>query len=294
MIKDFRPKTEKKESVESEQASFNRGKKRGEIEGEGRDRSKFGLPDEQNELITKCAAANSNAVVMITAGGAVDMMPWVNDVRAVVWMYYPGQNGSMAAAEIIAGIVNPSGKLPFSYDRKLEDNAAHGDFHLEWRDPKPKKKAGIKEYQEVVYNEGIFIGYRHNDKEEIRPLFPFGHGLSYTTFKYSDIKIKKNGEVVTVSFNLKNTGDRAGAEVAQVYVGDVKCTVPRPVKELKGFSKTFLEPGEEKRIVVELDRSAFSFWHPEKREWTVEPGEFEIYVGSSSADILLKEMVEYK
>ncbi len=141
LIKDFRPKIEKEESVESEQASFNTRKKRGEIEGEGRDRSNFGLPDEQNELIKKCAMANPNTVVMITAGVAVDMKPWINDIKAIVWMYYPGQNGSMAAAEIVAGVVNPSGKLPFTYDWKLSENGAHGDFHLEWRDSKPKKKA---------------------------------------------------------------------------------------------------------------------------------------------------------
>ncbi len=294
VIKDFRPKTAKKESVESEQASFNTRKKRGEIEGEGRDRSKFELPDLQNDLITKCAAVNPNAVVMITAGGAVDLKPWINDVKGVLWMYYPGQNGSRAAAEIIAGIVNPSGKLPFSYDWKLSDNAAYSDFHLEWKDPKPKKSAGIRDYQDVVYKEGIFLGYRHYDKEGIEPAFPFGYGLSYTTFKYSHFKVDKNGEIVTVSFNLKNSGERAGAEVAQVYVGDLKCTAPRPVKELKGFSKIYLEPGEEKQIVIELDRSAFSFWHPEKREWTVEPGEFKISVGSSSESILLEKTIKYK
>ncbi len=293
VIRDFRPKTEKKETVESEQASFNTRKKRGEIEGEGRDRSLFELPDEQNELIKKCAMANSDAVVMITAGGAVDMMPWIDNIKGIVWLYYPGQNGSQAAAEVIAGVINPSGKLPFTYDKRLEDNAAYGDFHLEWKDSKPKKRAGIKDYQDVVYKEGIFLGYRHYDIQNMQPLFPFGHGLSYTTFKYSNFKVNQNGESVTVSFTLKNSGKRAGAEVAQVYVGDIECTVPRPVKELKGFSKIYLESGEQKKVVVELDKSAFSFWHPEKKEWIVEPGEFKIHVGSSSLDIRLKETISY-
>ena len=289
-IKDFRPKSVKKETIESEQASFNI-KKRQEIEGEGRDRSKFGLPDEQNELIKKCSALNPNAVVMVTAGGAVDMMPWIAGVKSILWMYYPGQNGSKAAAEIVAGIVNPSGKLPFTYDKRLEDNAAYGDFALDRKHSKPAKMAGFRKYQDVVYKEGIFLGYRHYDKEGKEPLFSFGHGLSYTTFEYKDLNVKVDSDKAVVSFTLKNTGGREGAEIAQVYVGDVECSVPRSVKELKGFSRVNLKPGEGKEVVIALDRSAFSFWHPVKKEWTLEPGEFKIFIGASVGDIRLEKTV---
>jgi len=292
-LKDYRPQSAKKATVESEQAGFNM-KKRQEIEGEGRDRTRFALPDEQNELIEECAALNPNAVVMVTAGGAVDMMPWIDNVKGIVWMYYPGQNGSKAAAEIVAGIVNPSGKLPYTYDKKLEDNAAFGDFTLDRKHPKPTKQAGFRKYQDVEYKEGIFLGYRHYDKEGMEPLFPFGHGLSYTTFEYQDLDVNVNGNRAVVSFTLKNTGEREGAETAQVYVGDVKCSVPRPVKELKGFSKINLKPGEEKKIVVELDKSAFEFWNPETKKWTLEPGQFKIFVGSSSRDIRLEKTIELR
>jgi beta-glucosidase len=285
MPKDYR-KEKKKSSIASEQAGFN---KRDYIrEGEGVDRKNYGLTPSQVELIKKCSVANAKTVVMLVAGGAVDMVPWLDGVKGLVLMYYPGGNGSRAAAEIVAGRVNPSGKLPYTIDKKLSDNAAHADFNLAWNDPKPKKKAGIRKYQDVVYKEGIFLGYRHYDQVGEEPLFPFGFGLSYTSFEYSDLAIKRDGDVVKVSFDLKNTGKRKGAEIAQVYVHDVECSVPRPPKELKGFKKVRLDPGESKRVEITLDGDAFAFWHPEKKKWVVEPGAFDVLVGSSSRDIRLK------
>jgi len=286
-IRDFRKK-KKGDSISSEQAGFNKRKFEKVKEGEGCDRKSFALPKGQPELIAKCAEANPNTVVMVTAGGGIDMIPWLHKVKAILWMYYPGQNGCLAAAEILAGTVNPSGKLPFTMDRTLEDNAAYADFHLQWSDPKPKKKAGIRTYQDVVYKEGIFLGYRHYDKTGKKPLFPFGFGLSYTTFKYSNLKLENDGDAVKVSFTIENTGERDGAETAQLYVGDVEASVPRPPKELKGFKKVFLKAGESKKVEITLDKDAFAFWHPEKRKWVVEPGAFDILVGASSEDIRLK------
>jgi beta-glucosidase len=291
VLKNYNSKNGKvPKSIAEEQASFNK-KEKDPIEGEGHDRSTFGLPEYQNNLIKKCAAANKNAVVMITAGGAVDMMPWIDSVKSIVWMYYPGQNGSQAAAEIVAGEVNPSGKLPFTYDKRLEDNAAYGNFGLKWGNNGKPKYAGYRPYWDVHYDEGIFLGYRHYDKENMEPLFPFGHGLSYTTFKYDDLKINKEGDKVLVTFKVTNTGDMDGAEIAQLYVGDQESSVPRPVKELKGFKKVFLKKGETKTITIELDPSDFSFWDPETKQWTMEPGVFDILVGSSSRDIRLNKTV---
>ena len=289
VVKDFRTK-KNKETIAKEQAEFNKNKVN--IEGEGRDRPNFSLPKEQNELISKCTSVNAKTVVMVTAGGAVDVKPWIGKIKGLVWMYYPGQNGSIAAAEVVSGKVNPSGKLPFTFDLNLEDNAAYKNFHLSWKGPKSKKKTGIRTYQDVNYDEGIFLGYRHYDRIETKPAFPFGYGLSYTTFKYSNIEVRKENETVKVSFTLKNTGKRAGAEIAQVYVGDVKCSVPRPIKELKGFSKVYLKSGEEKQVTIELEKDAFSFWSPVTKKWTLESGDFKILVGSSSDDILLEKTIK--
>jgi beta-glucosidase len=286
-IRDYRKK-EEDDSIGAEQAAFNSREWERVKEGEGCDRKGYGLLPEQLELLNSCVAVNPNVVVLITSGGGVEMTPWLDKVKGVLWMYYPGQNGCQAAAEILSGKVNPSGKLPFTIDKRLEDNAAYGNFNLQWVDPRPKKKAGVREYQDVEYKEGIFFGYRYYDKIGKEPLFPFGFGLSYTTFEYSNLKVEKDGEVVKVSFTIKNTGKRDGAETAQIYVGDVKCSVPRPPKELKGFKKLFLKVGESKKVDVVLDKSAFAFWHPEKKKWVVEPGDFDILVGSSSRDIRLK------
>jgi beta-glucosidase len=280
------PRVKKKSSISAEQAAFN--KKKGPIEGEGRDRGSFDLPKEQNRLIKQCAGANKNSVVIVTSGGAVHMTPWIEKVKSVIWEFYPGQNGTIATAEILAGKVNPSGKLPISIEKEINDNPSTKNFNIGWRDSKPKFKVGCRTYQNIDYKEGIFIGYRYYDTNSIKPLFPFGHGLSYTTFKYGKPEVIKKDNKILVSLNLTNTGKCPGAETAQLYVRDVKCTVPRPQKELKGFGKVFLKPGESKPVVFELDDASFAFWNPKTKKWTVEPGEFEILIGSSSRDIRQK------
>jgi beta-glucosidase len=248
-------------------------------ESEGGDRT-FQLPGGQDALIQQIAGINKNVVVVLTAGGNVDMTRWIDQVPAVLHAWYPGQEGGTALAQILFGEVSPSGKLPASFERHWEDNAAFANYY---------PKAGGKH---VEYKEGIFAGYRHFDRAQVKPLFPFGYGLSYTTFQYSDLKISpSSGDLsgpITVSFNLKNTGPRQGAEVAEVYVGDSHASVPRPVKELKGFAKVNLLPGETKQVTVNLDRRAFSFYDVEKAGWKAEPGKFSILVGSSSAKIQLQ------
>lgn len=242
-------------------------------ESEGADRT-FELPPGQKELIQAIARSNKRTIVVINSGGAVDMADWLDDVGAVLEAWYPGQEGGQAVAEILFGDVNPSGKLPASFERRWEDSAAFGNY------PGSSGK--------VIYREGIFVGYRHFDRSEVKPLFPFGHGLTYTRFEYGGLQLEKQGAVVRVRFQVRNTGSREGAEVAQVYVQDVASSLPRPVKELKGFRRVNLKPGEKKEVSFDLDRSAFVFYDPAAKNWKVEPGEFKILVGSSSSDIRLE------
>ncbi len=247
-------------------------------EGESGDRL-FQLPPGQDELINQISGVNKNTVVVITSGGGVDMNAWVDHVPALLQAWYPGQEGGTALAQLLFGDSNPSGRLPISIERRWEDNAVHDNYY-----PKNGEK-------KVEYKEGVFVGYRHFDKSDIKPLFPFGFGLSYTSFSYknlavSDARRSKDG-LVTVDFDVTNTGARAGAEVAQVYVGDRHASVPRPVKELKGFAKVELNPGETRHVQVSLDRRAFSYYDVKDHKWTVAPGDFDIYVARSSAEVEL-------
>jgi len=286
-------------SIAEEQAAFNesnQGQPRWELdnsEHEGSDRPGFPLPGQDNALVAQCAAANPASVVLYVAGGGI-AMPWVDGVASILWMGYPGQNGCTAAAEIVAGKVNPSGKLPITIEKRLEDNAAFGRLGLSWDKGKngESKMAGCRKYWDIPYTEDIFLGYRHMDQDRIEPQFPFGHGLSFTTFKYGDLKVGKTGRAQCgVSLVVSNIGKRDGAEVVQLYVADLQCGVPRPPKELKGFKKVFLKAGESKTVGIELDFSAFSFWHPKKKKWTVEPGKFELLAGSSSRDIRSRKTI---
>jgi len=273
-------------TIEREQELFNKGAD--ETEGEGRDRKSFALEKKQVDLIDRCASLNPNCAVMLTSGGGVKMLPWIHKVKTVMWLFYPGENGSRAAAEIMAGLVNPSGRLPVSLEKELKDNPAYGNFGLSWGGNGAPKKRGSREYWDVHYKEGVFLGYRFYVSGDIKPLFPFGFGLSYTTFKYSNIFIRKTDDGnIQVSADITNTGKRAGKEVVQLYVGDPVASEPRPARELKGFEKIFLLPGETKTVVFRLDDSAFAFWSPKTKSWTVEPGEFDIHIGASSEDIRL-------
>jgi len=245
-------------------------------EGESGDRT-FRLPPGQNELINQIVAVNKNTVVVMTSGGGVDMSSWVDHVPALLQAWYPGQEGGTALAQLLFGEFNPSGRLPISIERRWEDNAVHNSYY-----PKNGEK-------KVEYTEGVFVGYRHFDKSGIKPLFPFGYGLSYTTFAYKNLTVSAaSGDTqVTVALDVTNTGARAGAEIAQVYVGDRHASVPRPVKELKGFAKVELNPGETKHAQVTLDRRAFSYYDVKNHKWTVAPGDFDIYVARSAAEIEL-------
>ncbi len=244
-------------------------------EGESADRM-FRLPPAQNELINQIAAANKKTIVVITSGGGVDMMPWIDHVPALFEAWYPGEEGGTALAQLLFGEFNPSGRLPISIERRWEDNAAHDSYY-----PKASSK-------KVEYSEGIFIGYRHFDKSATKPLFPFGYGLSYTTFAYKNLSISSpSSDQVSVTFDVTNSGARSGADVAEVFVGDRHAPVPRPVKELKGFAKVNLSPGETKSVTINLDRRAFSYYDVGKHAWTVAPGDFEIYVARSAAEIEL-------
>ncbi|MBT8055067.1 MAG: glycoside hydrolase [Xanthomonadales bacterium] len=247
-------------------------------ESEGLDRT-FRLPPAQTELINELAAVNENTVVVMTAGGAVDANEWLDQVPSLLHVWFPGQEGGKAAAEILLGHVNPSGRLPATFERRLEDNPAHAHYY-----PEPGT-------QRIVYSEGVFVGYRGYEKNAVAPLFPFGHGLSYTTFEYANLGItpaSTSDGAVEVTFDVTNTGSRPGADVAQVYVADPESSVPRPPKELRGFARVDLMPGETRRVSVSLDRRALSFYDVKAGDWRAEPGEFNILVGRSSANITLR------
>jgi beta-glucosidase len=250
------------------------------FESERFDRRRLELPN-QDLLIKAVAEVNPNTIVVLNTGTPVLMNPWLDKVAAVVQTWYPGQEGGNAIADILVGNTNPSGKLPLSFIKSRDDSPAFKDY----------KDKSLKS----PYPEGIFVGYRYLERHGIEALFPFGHGLSYTRFEYSNLTVKPpeiTGEEeefsVTVSVDVHNTGRRKGADVVQVYVKDVECSVERPVKELKGFAKANLEPGEKKTVTIKLNRDAFAFYDAVRRQWIVEPGEFEIMVGGSSKDIRIK------
>lgn len=241
-------------------------------ETEGRDRPDMELTGPQAELIQSVAQANRNTIVVLNVGSPVTM-PWLDDVAAVVLAYYPGMEGGHVIANILCGDANPSGKLTVTYPKRLADTPAFINY------------PGA---QEVYYGEGIFVGYRYYDQRDIAPLFPFGHGLSYTTFEYGEIQVPasvKRGAPIEVSITVKNTGSVEGKEVAQLYLSDQQSSLARPPKELKGFAKVALRPGESQTVRFTLDERALSFYDPNRRRWAAEPGEFEILIGSSSRDI---------
>ena len=254
-------------------------------ETEGWDRT-FRLPPGQDELIQRIAAANKNTIVVVTSGGAVDMNGWIDRVPGLIEAWYPGQEGGTALAEILFGDVNPSGRLPATFERRWEDNPVHNSYYTE---PGTNR---------IEYKEGVFVGYRGYEHNGVKPLFPFGYGLSYTTFQYSNLNIKPAtgkwpagsppGPHYQVSFDVKNTGNREGADVAQIYVGDTHSKVPRPAKELKGFVKVNLRAGETKRVEVFLDSRSLSYYDVNAKQWRAEPGDFDILVGRSSQQIELR------
>ena len=254
-----------------------------ETESEGSDRT-FALPLGQDELIREIAAANKNTVVVLTAGGGVDMSGWVDRVPSLIQAWYSGQEGGTALAQVLFGDVNPSGRLPVTFERRAEDNPTRANYF---------PAAGTKR---VEYKEGIFVGYRGYEHNNTKPLFPFGHGLSYSTFVYSNLTVKpvtdggagSASPRFEVSFDVQNTGSREGADVPQVYVGDGHAKVPRPAKELKGFAKVSLRPGESRKVTIPLDARSFSYYDVAARQWRADPGDFEVLVGRSSERIELR------
>ena len=252
------------------------------LESEGFDRPSMDLPEGQDELIEAVAAANKNTIVVIAAGAPVTMTKWIGRVPAVVQAWYGGQFAGPAIGEILFGMQNPSGKLPVTFPKQWSDSPAYGHYP--------------GENLHVAYEEGVYVGYRGFDQRNVEPLFPFGHGLSYTKFDYSGLKITPAkiaaGQQVEVTIEVRNAGSRAGAEVVQLYVHDVKSSVDRPVKELKGFRRVMLDPGEARNVSFTLDKSALSFYSAAKDEWVAEPGAFEVWIGASSRDIRLKGAFE--
>jgi beta-glucosidase len=250
-------------------------------EGEGFDRP-FALSYGQEYLINKVASLHDNVAVVVNAGGGIDFRNWGQSVQAILMAWYPGQEGGKALAEIITGKLSPSGKLPVSIEEKWEDNPVYGNYYDNRNVP----------HKRVQYAEGVFVGYRGYDRNGKQPLYPFGYGLSYSSFEYSNLSVEKTGgSRVTVSFDIKNTGKMDAAEAAQVYVRDVECSVPRPLKELKGYDKVYLKKGETKRVRILLDEEAFAYYDVESHRFVVEKGTFEILAGPSSADLPLKATV---
>lgn len=259
-----------------------------ELESEGFDRP-YGLPEYEENFIREVASINPNVVVVLNSGGAVGLMPWFDSAKGIVMAWYPGQEGGTALAEILTGKISPSGKLPITYYRNLADSPAHDSYYPNRTQTRTSKK---DECDHVEYREGIFHGYRGSDKADTKPLYPFGYGLSYTSFEFSDLTLTKIAEnKISVNFTVKNTGKREGAEVAQVYVSDLESSAVRPIKELKGFEKVTLKPGESKNVTIILDDEAFAFYDIDSHKFVVEPGEFEILVGNSSADLPLRASI---
>ena len=252
-------------------------------EGEGSDRT-FELPDGQDDLVAGVADKNPRTIVVINSGGNIDMRHWLEKVPVLLHAWYPGQEGGNALAKILFGDVDPSAKLPVTFEANKNDNPAFESY--------PSDDGG----ESVHYDEGIFVGYRGYDHLGIEPMFPFGFGLSYARFEYSDLRIERgdpeNPWNLKVSFEIRNVGDRAGAEVAQLYVSAAQPSVERPVRELKGFAKVFLLPGESKQTTLSLDRRSFSYFDSRTSHWRADPGWYEISVGASSRDLRIKRSLD--
>ena len=258
----------------------------GMVDTEGRDHPLV-LGDAQDNLVEAVAKANAHTVVVLKTGSAV-LMPWIEQVPAVLEAWYPGEEDGNAVADVLFGTANPSGKLPISFPRALDDLAANT----------PAQYPGVDGV--AHYSEGVFVGYRHFDAKNIAPLFPFGFGLSYTTFEFANLKVSsasvsaKHPGTVTVDADVRNTGKVAGAEVAQLYVAIPATAVPQPPRQLKGFEKVVLHPGQTAHVRFTLDARSFSYWDVKSHGWKVAPGAYTVYVGSSSRDLPLHKQLEVK
>ena len=241
-------------------------------DAEGRDRLSMALPYAQDKVIEALAEVNDNIVVLIVSGNAVEM-PWVDKVDGIVETWFLGTQTGHAIADVLLGKVNPSGKLPFTFPVKLEDNGAHA------------LNAYHKDSLTVEYKEGLFVGYRWAEKHQIKPLFAFGHGLSYTTFEYGQASCRKSGKGFKVSVDVTNTGSREGKEIVQLYISDEESSLERPVKELKGFKKISLAPGETKKVTFKIEPEMLKFYDPAQKAWVLEKGKFTAHICAASDDI---------
>jgi beta-glucosidase len=257
------------------------------------DRDNLELPGHQNDLISAIADANDHTVVVLRTGGPV-VMPWIDSVPNVLEAWYPGMEEGTAIASVLFGDVNPSGKLPVTFGKRLEDYPANAE----------EQYPGVDRI--ATYSEGIFVGYRYFDEQDIEPLFAFGHGLSYTSFEYAELSVELKqasqegmefgmgsarppSPTIDVGVQVRNGGSHKGAEVAQLYLGAPKKPVAMPPKQLKGFRKVFLDPGQTEHVRFHLDERALSYWNPDTHRWTVQTGIYRIMVGSSSRDIRLED-----
>lgn len=253
-------------------------------DSEFQDRTSLNLPPDQIALINQTVATNPNTIVVLIAGSPLAMDDWLNTVPVVLQAWYPGMEGGRAIANVLFGDVNPSGKLPLTFPKKLSDSPAHstGD---------PRNFPGDEE-KRVFYDEGIFVGYRWFDEKNIEPLFPFGFGRSYTTFEFGDVHLTKSNlrqidDNLSVEVSVTNTGNRNGAEVVQVYAHDVRSSIERPPRELVGFAKVNLRPGESESVSILVNAEDLAFYDITKHDWTVEPGNFKFLIGNASRDIHL-------
>lgn len=251
-------------------------------DAEATDKPDMKMPFGQDALISAVIKANPKTIVVLMGGGPIDMTAWNDQAKGIIQAWYPGMDGGNALADIIFGKISPSGKLPVTFPKKLEDSPAH-------------KLGGMPgDGKEAYYFEDIFVGYRYFDTYKVDPLYPFGYGLSYTSFEYSDLKVNVNKKKASLTFSIKNTGKMAGSEIAQVYVGQINPKMARPEKELKGFDKVSLMPGEQKQVTINLDEDAFQYYNDMMRQWTSDAGDFKISVGASSKDIKLSQTISLK
>ncbi len=257
-------------------------------ESEAIDRKELCLSKAQVELINKTASINPNTIVILINANPVSMDDWIDNISVIVEAWYPGMEGGRAIANVLFGDVNPSGKIPMTFPKSIEDSPAHNSL---------KTFPGVD--LEVSYEEGIYVGYRHFEKNEVEPLFPFGFGLSYTSFKFEEVDsnkdvLKSMEDSLELSVTITNTGNIAGSEVIQIYSEDVKSSVDRPVKELVGFEKVYLEKGQTKKVKATVKSKDLAFYDIETSDWKVEPGDFTLHIGNSSDSIHLKKKITFK
>jgi beta-glucosidase len=251
------------------------------LESEGFDRS-YDLPTEQVDLLQRVSRLNPHTIAVLNAGGNVAMDSWIDGVAGVLHAWYPGQNGNTAVAEAIFGDLNPSGRLADTFERKWPDSPAYGNY------PGNSANGGT-----VKYAEGVYVGYRWYDKKNIAPRFPFGYGLSYTTFAIHDMKVAKQSNEVQVSADVTNTGKRAGTEVVQLYVRPLNSKIDRPIQELKSFARVELQPNETKSVAFNLNPDSFATFDPKKHIWTSPEGQYELAAGSSSRNIDCSQSISW-